>query len=62
MQVGDLVKFADQSNGGKINIAIVTDVKSPGGKPWLAQIHCADPANCDLWWPVERLEVIHASR
>ena len=62
MKAGDLVRFADQSKGGMINIALVTAVKVVRGTPWLAQIHRADPAKCDLWWPVEKLEVIDASR
>ena len=62
MRVGDLVRFADQSQGGRVNVSIVTAVKAPGGKPWLAQIHRRDPAKCDLWWPVEKLEVISESR
>ena len=62
MKAGDLVRFADWSKGGIISIALVTAVKAPGGTPWLAQIHRRDPAKCDLWWPVEKLEVIDASR
>ena len=62
MKVGDLVRFADQSMGGTVNVALVTAIKAPGGTPWLAQIHRRDPAKCDLWWPVEKLEVIDASR
>ena len=62
MKVGDLVRFADWSKGGIISIALVTAVKAPGGTAWLAQIHRDDPAKRDLWWPVEKLEVIDASR
>ena len=62
MRAGDLVRFADQSQGVRVNVSIVTAGKAPGGKPWLAQIHRRDPAKCDLWWPVEKLEVIDASR
>ena len=62
MKAGDLVRFADQSQGGRVNVALVTAVKAPGGTPCLAQIHRRDPAKCDLWWPVEKLEVIDASR
>lgn len=60
MKAGDLVRFADWSKGGIISIALVTAVKAPGGTAWLAQIHRDNPAKCDLWWPIERLEVINA--
>mgnify|MGYP001196651442 CR=1 FL=1 len=62
MKVGDLVRYADHSQAGRVNVSIVTAVKAPGGTPWLAQIHRADASKSDLWWPVEKLEVIDASR
>ena len=60
MKVGALVRFADQSQGGRENVSIVTAVKSPGGNPWLAQILRTDASKSDLWWPVEKLEVVNA--
>ena len=62
MQVGDLVRFADQSNRSKVGVSIITDIKIVAGIPWLAQILRSDPSKNDLWWPVGKLEVIDASR
>ena len=62
MKVGDLVRFADQSKGGKVCVSIITDIKIVAGIPWLAQIVRPDPVRSDLWWPVGRLEVINESR
>ena len=62
MKVGNLVRFADQSKGGKVGVSIITDIKIVSGIPWLAQILRSDPSKNDLWWPVHRLEVIYASR
>ncbi len=62
MKVGDLVRFADHSKGGRVDVSIITDIKIVAGIPWLAQILRSDPSKNDLWWPVHRLEVIDASR
>ena len=62
MRVGDLVRFADHSKGGRVDVSIITDIKIVAGIPWLAQILRSDPSKNDLWWPVHRLEGIDASR
>ena len=77
IEVGDLVKVKYDGSLGLVTRIVlarsfykslskaspwVSAIKAPGGTPWLAQIHRRDPAKCDLWWPVEKLEVISESR
>ena len=59
MKIGDLVVWQDAP--GTAKPMLVAEVKGPGGIPWLVKLW--NPKGDDtLWYPVEKLEVVNASR